>query len=179
MKCMECGAEIENGTYACEYCAARFSEEDVQVMLLLESRARKKRVRKGILLTLLIIALIFVIVGGSTYFVAKFLSEKKEAMLVSYKEGVNNYLSSLSNIDSYEFGDESLIIYVHDEIWESLSENERIEFGQRIQNATSLYKKDIGINDGRFIVVQINDEFDNILLYADDVGNVSTFELPF
>ena len=83
MKCLECGAEIENGIYLCGYCGQSFSEEDIEVMLRLNKKYRKKRVRRNLMLTLFVSLVVAAGFGGWCYYFAKKAAEKKSFSFVS------------------------------------------------------------------------------------------------
>ena len=106
------------------------------------------------------------------------IKQKEEAALKEYNTGLEEYLSSIPEIESYEYEEDSIFVVVLTEYWEQLTETEKIEAGKRLQDSVTRFRNELGLVDVDCITVQINDEFDNMMLYADNAGRIQTFEPP-
>lgn len=175
MKCLDCGAEIENGIYVCGYCGNNFTEEEVEVMLLLEKKSRKKRVRRTMLITLFVILILMLAFAGWCYYFAKMAEDRLIKSRKLYYEDVKEYLDSMDDVNSYEYTDDSICLIIEHAVWDDISETEKRNFGDRIQREAYGMKYSAGFKQANIPIVQINSPEGEVMLIIDASGNVQTF----
>lgn len=175
MKCLDCGAEIENGIYLCGYCGKNFEEEEVEVMLRLEKKSRKKRARKNILITLFSVLVVAMAFAGWCYYFAKKAENRLIKSREAYYEAVKTYLDSMEDVYSYEYTDDSICLIIERGVWDDVSETEKHNFGDRVQREAYNMKYAAGFKQASIPTVQINSPEGEVMLTVDMSGKVQTY----
>ena len=175
MRCIECGGEIENGIYVCGYCGQNFSEEDIEVMLCLNKKERKRRARQNLLITSILILVLAAGFSGWCYYFAKKAENKLIKSRETYYESLVSYLDSMEDIYSYEYTDDSICLIIDHSIWDCISETEKRNFADRVQREAYNMKYEALFQQASIPIVQINSPEGDVVLVIDGAGNIQTF----
>lgn len=176
MNCIECGETIENGTYFCENCGAHFCEEDIEVMLHVWKKSEKKRARKTYGLAFLFFSAFVAMLLGVVFFVNARMVKKNMSREQNYYAKLESLFSNEEMLNNYSYTKDSVNLCIDLNKWMELSENDKALFGEMLSQKCTQFKQESGYNDPTSVIIQINDENDNMVLYVDRLGYVQTFD---
>lgn len=177
MTCIECGTTIENGVYFCDSCGAHFSEDDVQIMLHVNKKRERERARKGYLLAFLILCAAIAVMVVFFSIVSRLVAKNGISAQEKYYAGIEEYFKDYEDVEEYTYTRDTLLLVIKADIWDRISENDRMILGKRLTTDITAFRVESGFDTPKCVTIQINDEEGNMLLYADDLGYVQTFDV--
>lgn len=177
MTCLECGTTIENGVYFCDSCGAHFSEEDVQIMLHVNKKRERERARKGYVLAFLILCAAITAMVIFFSIVSRLVAKNGISAQKNYYASIEGYFKDYEDVEEYTYTRDTLLLVIKADLWNKISENDRIVLGKRVSADITALRSGSGFDTPTCVSVQINDEDGNMLLYADELGYVQTFDV--